>query len=122
VLLEPVRRAAQKAALAKELLDNKICSPRSMVRPPSLSLPERSADMEGSRSSCALPNWWSARQPPRAQVQVRIGTKKASAVGLDQLLDFSVGMSLDGEGLTDGGKKPTPACLGQSRSFARQVG
>jgi SNF2 family DNA or RNA helicase len=34
-------------------------------------------------------------------VQVRLGAKKASAVGLDQLLDFDVGMSLDGEPLTN---------------------
>ena len=35
-----------------------------------------------------LPNWWSPRNPPRPQVQVRLGTKPASMLSLDHMLDF----------------------------------
>ena len=46
-----------------------------------------------------VPNWWSAARPPRPQVSVKVGNK-ASGVGVDALLDFSVSLTLDGQPLT----------------------
>jgi non-specific serine/threonine protein kinase len=101
VLLEPVRRAAQKSELAKELLENKsLFAPQAWSIRQAYRFLKEAPDMEEAGVVVRLPNWWSARKPPRAQVQVRIGAKKASAVGVDQLLDFDVGMSLDGESLS----------------------
>lgn len=48
-----------------------------------------------------IPNWWSAKKPPRPQVNVAIGSTTTSTVGLDALLDFKMSFSLpDGEELT----------------------
>ncbi|MEJ0034866.1 MAG: DEAD/DEAH box helicase [Gammaproteobacteria bacterium] len=52
-----------------------------------------------------IPNWWKAAKPPRPQVSVRVGDQKRAALGADALLDFSVGLSLDGEPLTEAEKK-----------------
>ena len=52
-----------------------------------------------------IPNWWRATKPPRPQVSVRVGDQKRAALGADALLDFSVGVSLDGEPLTEEEKK-----------------
>jgi non-specific serine/threonine protein kinase len=52
-----------------------------------------------------IPNWWKAAKPPRPQVSVRVGDQKRAALGADALLDFSVGMSLDGQPLTEAEKK-----------------
>ncbi|MEP7242708.1 MAG: DEAD/DEAH box helicase [Gammaproteobacteria bacterium] len=48
-----------------------------------------------------IPNWWKAAKAPRAQVSVRVGDQKRTALGADALLDFSVGMSLEGQPLTE---------------------
>ena len=50
---------------------------------------------------CIRDSWWSSRNRPRPQVQVRIGGRPASAFGVDELLDFRVAVSLDGEPLTE---------------------
>src|SRR5262249_24978981 len=46
-----------------------------------------------------VPDWWRARRPPRPEVAVRVGEKKPSALGMDALLDFSVGVALGDERL-----------------------
>jgi non-specific serine/threonine protein kinase len=47
-----------------------------------------------------VPDWWRAKRPPRPEVAVRVGDKKPSALGMDALLDFSVGVALGDETLT----------------------
>ena len=101
-LLEPVRRAAERSALAKELLEKRsLFSPQAWtVRQAHRFLTESPA-IEAAGVVVRLPDWWSARNRPRPQVQVRIGGRRTSELGLDQLLDFHVGISLDDEPLTD---------------------
>jgi hypothetical protein len=101
-LLEPVRRAAERSPLAKELLDSRaLFAPQAWsVRQAHRFLTESPA-IEAAGVVVRLPNWWSARQRPRPQVQVRVGSKAASAFGVDQLLDFEVAVSLEGEALTE---------------------
>jgi hypothetical protein len=48
-----------------------------------------------------MPAAWRANRPPRPQVTDTIGSRAPSAVGLDALLDFRVGVTLDGESLTE---------------------
>ncbi len=100
-LLEPVRRAAERSELARELLDNRaLFAPQAWtVRQAHRFLTESPA-IEAAGVVVRLPDWWSARQRPRPQVQVRIGGQPASAFGLEQLLDFEVAVSLDGATLT----------------------
>ena len=47
-----------------------------------------------------VPDWWSARRPPRPQVQVTVGSRPPGGFGTDALLDFDVRVTLDGEALT----------------------
>ena len=101
-LLEPVRRAAERSALAKELLEKRsLFAPQAWtVRQAHRFLTESPA-IEAAGVVVRLPDWWSYRNRPRPQVQVRIGSRPTSELGLNQLLDFQVGVSLDGEPLTD---------------------
>ena len=56
--------------------------------------------LEASGLLVRVPDWWKANRPPRASVSVRIGEQKASVLGLDSLLDFSVGVAVGGQQLT----------------------
>ncbi len=101
-LLEPVRAAANESPLVRELLDT-----RALFQPQPWSIREayrfltEAPRMETAGVVVRLPNWWTPRQPPRPQVQVRLGQKPVSQVGFDGLLDFSVQLALDGEPLTE---------------------
>lgn len=101
-LLLPVRSAADRSTMVKEWLDS-----RALFQPQSLTISQayrflRDVPlMEESGLVVRVPNWWQARKPPRPSVQVRLGEREPSAVGVDGLLDFSVQLALDGETLTE---------------------
>jgi non-specific serine/threonine protein kinase len=101
-LLEPVRRATQTSALAKELLEKRtLFAPQAWtVRQAHRFLVESTA-IEAAGVVMRLPDWWSHRHRPRPHVQVRIGAGPASAFGMNQLLDFQVDLALDGEPLSE---------------------
>jgi SNF2 family DNA or RNA helicase len=101
-LLEPVRRAALGSPLVRELLDGRaLFSPQAWTVRQAYRFLTEAARIEEAGVVVRLPDWWSARRPPRPQVQVRLGTRPASEIGMDRLLDFQVGLTLDGESLTD---------------------
>lgn len=100
-LLEPVRRAAERSPLAKELLDKRsLFAPQAWTVRQAYRFLSESSAIEAAGVVVRLPDWWSHRNRPRPQVQVSIGGEPASAFGLDELLDFQVDVSLDGESLT----------------------
>ena len=100
-LLEPVRRASETSELVREMLGSKaLFAPQGWTIREAHRFLQESARIEEAGVVVRVPDWWSSRTPPRPQVQVRLGSKKASAVGMDTLLDFDIGMSLDGEALT----------------------
>ena len=101
-LLAPVERAATKSPLMRELVDsNRVLRPQ----------PWRAADayrflrdvpvFEAAGVLVRLPDWWHGGKPPRPQVSVSIGQQATAGVGVDQLLDFSAAVTLDGETLTE---------------------
>jgi len=101
-LLEPVKRAGEKSGLVLELLDNKtLFAPQAWTIRQAYRFLSEAPQMEEAGVVVRVPDWWSARRPPRPQVRVQIGKQRASAVGLDKLLDFQVGLTLDGATLTD---------------------
>ncbi len=105
-LLEPVRRASAGSRLVRELLDSrKLFAPQAWTIRQAHRFLQECRGMEEAGVVVRVPDWWSARRPPRPQVAVRIGSRPASAVGLDQLLDFHVDLALDGEPLTDEERK-----------------
>ncbi|MDA1017189.1 MAG: DEAD/DEAH box helicase [Planctomycetota bacterium] len=101
-LLAPVRRAASESTLVRELLDSK-----ALFQPQALSIQAahrfltQVPAMENSGLVVRVPDWWKPRNPTRPEVQVRLGQKQASQVGMESLLDFSIELALDGEPLSD---------------------
>ncbi len=51
--------------------------------------------------SVRVPDWWKPRNPSRVQVGVTVGSGEVTGLGADALLDFSVGLSLDGEPISE---------------------
>ncbi|MGE5191325.1 MAG: DEAD/DEAH box helicase [Deltaproteobacteria bacterium] len=99
-LLEPVKRASEQSGLVRELLETKaLFAPQAWTIRQAHRFLTESSRIEEAGVVVRVPDWWSARRPPRPQVQVRIGAKPAGALGTDQLLDFEVGLALDGQTL-----------------------
>src|SRR5581483_273700 len=48
-----------------------------------------------------VPDWWKPYRPPRATVDVRIDGRRGSLLGASALLEFSIGVALDGEPLSE---------------------
>ena len=56
--------------------------------------------MERSGLVIRMPANWRMNRPSRPRVEATVGSTSPSVLGLDALLDFQVGVSLDGEALT----------------------
>ena len=57
--------------------------------------------MEEAGLIVRVPDWWKAKRPPRPVVNATIGKRKGSVLSADSLLDYSVGVCLDGQPLSD---------------------
>jgi superfamily II DNA or RNA helicase len=100
--LEPVKRAGEKCGLVRELLDDKaLFSPQAWTVRQAHRFLTEAGPMEEAGVVVRVPDWWSARRPPRPQVRVQIGKQATSTPGLGNLLDFEIDLALDGESLTD---------------------
>jgi non-specific serine/threonine protein kinase len=101
-LLLPVQRAAERSRLARELLDTRaIFHPQVWEPAQAFAFLKNIPLFEASGVVVRIPDWWKAGRPPRPQVNVRIGESRSSLLGKDGLLDFKVGLALDGAPLTD---------------------
>lgn len=100
-LLTPVRAAADRSAIVSEWLTS-----RALFQPHAISIEQAYRFLRDVplMEECGLvvrvPNWWKSRKPPRPSVQVRLGEKAPSALGVNGLLDFNVSLSLDDDELT----------------------
>jgi non-specific serine/threonine protein kinase len=100
-LLDPVRRAAQRSELVRDLLESRaLFSPQSWTIAKAYQFLVDTATIEEAGVVVRVPNWWSGRRS-RPQVQVQIGSKPSSEIGMDRLLDFQVGVALEGKPLTE---------------------
>jgi len=101
-LLVPLQRAADRSALVKELVDSGdvyhalAWSPREAHR-----FLQDIPVFEESGLIVRVPDWWKPHRPPRPTVDVRIDGRHGSKLGASALLDFSVGVALDGEPLSE---------------------
>lgn len=101
-LLLPVQKAAKESVFLKELVDSgEIFHPLAWRPQEALRFLEEIPLFESSGVIVRVPNWWRTRRPPRPQVSVTIGANRASALGVDAMLDFSVQLTLEGETLTE---------------------
>ncbi|MDD5101064.1 MAG: DEAD/DEAH box helicase [Syntrophales bacterium] len=101
-MLTPLQRAAEASALIRELVDSgEIFHPLAWTVRETCRFLDDIARFESSGVLVRIPEAWQDRgRPPRPQVSVKVGANRPGGVGLDALLDFSVGLTLDGEELT----------------------
>jgi len=100
-LLLPISNAAESSKLIRDLVDS------SEIYHPLAWSPREAYDFlraiplfESSGLIVRVPDWWNAKKPTRPRVSVKIDSKNAASIGVDEMLQFSIGMSLDGETLT----------------------
>ncbi len=102
VLLEPVQRASESSELIRDLLESRdLFSPQAWSIQKAFQFLSSVPLMEQSGIIVRVPNWWNASRPPRPSIQVRIGDKKKSGIGLAEALDFNVQIAFQGEPLSD---------------------
>ena len=100
-LLAPVQRAAEKSALARELVDSqRVFQPQTWTPREAHRFLRDIPLFEASGLLVRIPDWWKAGRPSRPTVNVTVGHAKTGGLGLDALLDFKVALTLDGEAIT----------------------
>ncbi len=101
-LLGPMQRATEKSPLAKELVDSgDVFHPLAWTPHQAHRFLQEIPALEASGLIVRVPDWWKATRPPRPVVSVQVGGVRNSVLGADALLDFQVGVALDGEELSE---------------------
>ncbi len=101
-LLLPVQRAAAECPWLKTMVDaGEIYHPLRWTPAEAFQLLTDVPRLEAAGVIVRVPTAWRANRPPRPQVIGTIGGKPPSGLGKDALLDFKMGVSLDGEPLTE---------------------
>ena len=101
-LLLPVQRAAEHCAWLKPMIDvGDIFHPLRWGPGEAARFLHSVHALEDAGVVVRMPASWRANRPARPQVTATVGSRAPSAVGLDGLLDFRMGVMLDGEPLTN---------------------
>jgi superfamily II DNA or RNA helicase len=101
-LLLPVQRAAEHCVWLKPMIDTgEIFHPLRWGATEASRLLQSVPELESAGVVVRMPVSWRAGRPARPQVTATVGSRAPSAVGLDGLLDFQMGVMLDGEPLTE---------------------
>ena len=101
-LLTPVNRAAQTLEWVRRLSNaGDIYHPMRWTPKQAYPLLRDLPVLEAAGLIVQVPNWWKADRPPRPVVSVQVNARdQKSRVGVDALLDFRVGVTLDGQNLS----------------------
>ena len=100
-LLEPVQRAAESSAWARELFESRrIFQPQAWTPPQAYALLREVPTLEAAGIEVRIPDWWKNGRGSRPRVSVSVGETQTGRLGIDSLLSFSVATTLDGEPLT----------------------
>ncbi|MEQ1712308.1 MAG: SNF2 helicase-associated domain-containing protein, partial [Hyphomicrobium sp.] len=100
-LLLPVQRAAEHCPWLKAMVDaGEIYHPLRWTPADAMQLLKDVPQLESAGVVVRMPPSWHLNRPARPQVKATVGDKAPSQVGLDALLDFDLGVVLDGETLT----------------------
>ncbi len=98
-LLKPIFEASKQCEWVQELIDSgDIYHPLAWTIKEAHAFLKTADRLYDSGILIRFPNWWKKR--PRPKVQVTIGSKTQAAFGKDALLDFDIGIALNGELLT----------------------
>ncbi len=100
-LLAPLSRAAEQSPLISELVETgDIYHPLSWTPHDAHRFLCEIALYEQAGLVVRMPDSWSPKSVPRPKVSVSVGSKAPSALGMDALLDFDVGLTLGGAKLS----------------------
>lgn len=100
-LLLPVQRAAAECPWLKAMVEaGELYHPLRWTPAEAFQLLTDVPRLEAAGVIVRVPNAWRANRPPRPQVTATVGGKPPSGLGTDALLDFKMGVSLDGEPLS----------------------
>lgn len=115
-LLLPVQRAAEHCSWLRSMIDEgEIYHPLRWTPAEAMQLLKDVPQLESAGVVVRMPTSWRMNRPLRPQVKASVGEKAPSQVGLDALLDFELGVVLDGETLTAAEVK---ALLAQTEGLA----
>ena len=99
-LLTTVNRAGRRSALIKRLLDaGEIFHPLMWTAAEAFLFLQEIPVYEESGVLCRVPDWWK-RKSAAVRLNITIGEKKPSLLGLDSLVDFKADLHLDDLPLT----------------------
>ncbi len=100
-LLSTVHLAAEESDLIADILDSgELFHPLAWDEKEAYSFLKEIPVYEKSGILCRIPNWWKSASSP-FKVNIRLGGKEASLIGMDAVLDFNVGLSLGGTPITE---------------------
>ena len=100
-LLTPVHRAATRCAWVEERVSSgELFHPMRWTAAEALEFLDQVPELEAAGILLRVPAAWRAGRPQRPRVTTTVGSRRPSVLGLDALLDFRVGLTLDGEALT----------------------
>lgn len=101
-LLLPVQRAAERCAWLKPMIEaGDIFHPLRWSVAEAARLLHSVVDLQSAGIIVRMPPAWRANRPSRPQVTATVGSRAPSALGMDGLLDFRMGVTLDGGPLSD---------------------
>jgi superfamily II DNA or RNA helicase len=101
-LLLPVQRAAEHCDWLRPMIDaGEIFHPLRWGPAEASRFLHSLSDLERAGVVVRMPATWRANRPARPRVTASVGSGKPSALGLDGVLDFHMGVVLDGEPLTE---------------------
>jgi superfamily II DNA or RNA helicase len=114
-LLLPVSRSSENSSFLKKIVDTgAIFKPLAWTALDAHQFLKDIPFFETAGVMVRVPNWWNPKKIPRPRINVTVGNKNVSSVGLDALLDFNVHFALpNGEQLSAQEFKTLLASQGQ---------
>jgi non-specific serine/threonine protein kinase len=101
-LLQPVRAAAERSALVREMLKSKrLFQALAWTPRDAYQLVREIPLLEESGLVVKVPDWWKGRRPARPQVSVTVDSAKDGGLGIHAMLSFNANVTLDGVKLTE---------------------
>ncbi len=101
-LLAPIHRASETSPVARRLVQSgEVFHPLAWSPSEALAFLHDVPLLESAGVLVRVPDWWSARRPPRPSVRVTVGSSSPGQLGTAALLDFHVQTCIDGEPIDD---------------------
>lgn len=101
-LLQPLHLASEKSELLKSLLASKrVFHPCGWAPAEAIRFLRDVSVFEDVGIMCRVPDWWKTRAKSRLSVVATVGEKSSGVFGVDSLLDFSVGLAIGDQQITE---------------------